>query len=82
MTPPRLQWLEQLEREGPSEWPCVLEGTTQTSAVCKMFGWTQPHRDVDGFVVVGKNLGAVYELTDKGRAALNAHREARPPPGA
>lgn len=78
LTPPRLRWLEHLEREGPSEWSLAIDGTTQTCAVCKSFGWTRLHRDVDHFVVVGKHLGPLYELTGEGRAVLKAHRDARP----
>jgi hypothetical protein len=82
MSPRRLQWLELLEREGPSEWPQMIDRGTRTCFACKELGWTRLLRGVDGLVVVGEGLGLVYELTHEGHAALKAHREGRPLPDA
>lgn len=76
VTPPRLQWLEYVERKGPSEW--YRGAHYQSCIVCNILEWTRLHRDTNGAVVIGKRHTPLYELTNKGRAALKAYRTSAP----
>lgn len=72
LSPSLLEWLEHLELEGPSEGYGREHGRAHIR--CNRLGWSRLHRGRDGFLVFGKKLTPLYELTDAGRRALKAHR--------
>ena len=68
LEPELLEWLEQLEREGPIAFDTSLPRTA--AARCRESGWTQVR-------VVQPEGRVMHELTDRGGDALRIHRRAQ-----